>query len=598
MSRGTNCRHCLLSTAWLISALFCAGTAAVERGESVPAGKTPLSLRVGSGASFTEVRRDAGETVDLGGPRGGDDAAWINEEIRKGMAEGKTSFRLREGQYTALSPIKIGIGIQRLSIEGAGSEKTVFRTPKHFAGHLFSIGGNIQSHNNWGLTNLKNRKLIPAAEGDRKLVLEEGEENIAVGDYVIWDLQRAFNQNNFGVYNGAEIVTVVSYDPATRTATIDVPLGRDFKTTPMLGDVRANLCRNITLAGIGFDGRTDPEEKEWVAGLVSATLVSDMRLDDLHIRNFKHGAVVLTVCRYAHLSRIVVENPQEAKIGTGYPVLMHRCRWLLVEDSRAPTFMTHGGTMDALFRRNCGRVDAHGMGERRLTIKDATGRSVISFGNDAWKSGGDGLTIDNCNVSNLYLMGDSRHIKATNSTISVLTISGGRQKTPVTDVVLDHVVIDRVGGGGSGFLRDGGHTSTEPHGPILIKNSKISDMTSAWPRILTLTSPFCAKLTFENCDFESPDKPNATFPIINITKMNRPMELTVRGCRFTSFGTTAIWIDKESIGTYLFENNIFFAPKASSIFLRNESTDAKVVDRNNQVSVRKGMKMQESANDQ
>jgi hypothetical protein len=363
-----------------------------------------------------------------------DEAPAINAAISTAIKNGVNSVTLEPRIYNLQSSIVIPAGTRNFSLLGAGSERTLLRTTVRM-GHAIRAGQIIWTHNNWGITGAEQTPVGNVGTGANRLVIAKGVKLPPPGDFVLWDEYSVRpNTDTNNSLNRAEIVRITQVDQTRRVVHLAAGIGREYHVKPKLAFVGNTLSSNITIAGIGFDGRAaDGSTSE---GLLFASLIRGLEVDDLRVRNFTTGAIRLVQCQDAVVSNSHVSDASAGGPGGGYGFFVIRSRFVTIRNSTARSmrhgWVLHSGTMDATVQ-DCDSFnadyDSHGYDERRVTFRRCTGNVGINIGNAAWHAGANGVLIEGSvlpgrlyvgpNVTNLTVRGSTI---GSNSATQTLTL--------------------------------------------------------------------------------------------------------------------------------------------------------------------------------
>jgi hypothetical protein len=336
------------------------------------------------------------------------DDVWIQKGINEAVAAGKTSYVLPAGTFVVDKRIRVPRPVKNFAILGAGPDATVLTTPNVKIDYVFYIGSNIQNHNNHGINQHDPKYSVELAkEGSSTIRLAPGQPAMQPGNYVIYDQYKVRHADNNAAFNRTEIVKVLHYDEASRTAKLDVALGRDYTLTPQIAFLKDSIwCENVSVSNVGFDGKVNSGGGS--NGLVHVGLTQGVYLSNIKIRNFATCSLNIMICRDVHISNVDIADATNTGPGSGYGIFISRSRFVTVKDSSASRcrhgFITHTGAMDVLFENCVGNgasFDTHGYDERRITFRNCSGDTGLDVGNSGWLGGAKHVLIENCNLNRL-----------------------------------------------------------------------------------------------------------------------------------------------------------------------------------------------------
>jgi hypothetical protein len=351
-------------------------------------------------------------------PSGGDnDNEIIQQAVNQGIAEGR-DVRLSEGTFRVKNSISIPRETNNFRILGAGSDKTKFITTSPLTGNLFRIGNyNIQSHNNWGISNLPQIEVDGRVEDNAKTAtISEGQSAPVVGQwYALWD-QQYFQHPQWRVYVTGEMLKVTAYNPATRQVTFDINVGRTYGREAKLANLDKFTNSDIAVGGFTYDAFIE-ETSEWSKGVITAGMSLRLKVHDIKVIHFDGVNFNLSLCRECDISKIDQTETQSrsAGAGAGYGIVFSRSRLSTICDSDSRggrmrhNMVSHTGSMDLNYIRVGGRVDGR-MTSLRLYGNQSDFNS-FTIGNGYWSAsnvlsggsgGGSGHRIENSNNSNLF----------------------------------------------------------------------------------------------------------------------------------------------------------------------------------------------------
>lgn len=499
-----------------------------------------------------------------------DDSVWINQGIVEAIRQGKSEYVLPSGTFTIDNPIRIPYGTSNFSLRGQGMDQTTISTPNKRLGAAIYIGLETVLHNNWGIANRTNYAVTTVKDGATTVKLNDGQQPIEPGYYVLWDRSAIVKDNGVDQsMNRAEIVLVTAFDPTTNMATLSVPVGREYLVNPSLADFRQFMCNNIEVSDIGFDGAVN--DGTYTNSFVSSGVCDGLVLARLKVRNYVTGGISVNLTRNTLIDSTDVGGATNFGPGGGYGVAVYRSRFVTIRNCKdwlaRHSFIMHSGTMDVLLEgcsTQVGGYDTHGYDERRITFRNCTGNG-INLGNDGYMGGGRDFLVENCDLQGgIDCHPNIRNVYVKNST---LTGSGfyytpiGSTKGNPSGGYADNIYFDgcTFRGNGSGGLV--GNSSVV--GQVTFRNCIFDFTRTDWGVALKCTAWQRGSLSFVNCDFIS----HTGGYLAELDRTTRNFRLQLLKCRFSSTGSAlyAVRILKDFRGTLQSSNNTFRSYRTSGL---------------------------------
>jgi hypothetical protein len=510
-----------------------------------------------------------------------DDSPWLNQNIRDAINSGRPSYTIPAGTYYLWNPLIVPRGTKNFALLGSGQGQTILRAP--FARQrLVEVGEAIMPHNNWGLTDKTNTVLEPLDEGATVLRLVPGADPVAPGNYVLWDDHQIVNRYGTGeTHNRAEIVRVISYDPLSRSATLDEPVGRDFLNSPKLANFNQALCENITVGNITIDGLSDTG-----VGSTDMLYISGVRglnVSNVRLVNYANGASYINVCKNSTVTNCVIDPATTGGIGAGYGLTITRSRFTTIQNCQlnsSQALKFHTGAMDSTVQ-DCvttsggNAIDAHGFDELRVTIRRCTGNGGITLGNEAWAAGGKGHRVEDCDLQFLFI--------GPNATDVIVRRSKFREALSLSDLdpSLCNPLANPMGGrpgvisfedcefwAAQNVVNDFRWFNCER---VVFSRCILGTTNTSFGNVIKLVGGR-GNLAFYGCEF----RPAANREAIELaTGTGNSLSLTMSGCTIRSeVGlNVGVWLQNPYQGKLLIVNNQLVSRNAplDSVFLKNDS---------------------------
>jgi hypothetical protein len=512
-----------------------------------------------------------------------DDSPQLNAGIRAAIDAGLPAYVIPPGTYRIANPLVIPAGTKNFALLGSGIGVTTIQASVDRS-RLIEVGEAIMSHNNWGLTDKMNRRVQPVPEGSQYVRLEPGQPALAPGAYILWDENLIINRYGGGdTYNRAEIVRVLGYDPVSRVATLDQPVGRRFDVLPKLADFRTRITENIRVGNMTIRGRDPQGVTVGASEMLYASAVRGLTVQSIQFIDYANNAAMINVCKDTVATNLIIDRATQSGVGAGYGFNITRSRFSTVSFSQlnsSQALKAHSGSMDTNVEDcvstaggNC--IDAHGFDELRMTVVRCSGNGGITLGNEAWAAGGKGHRVEDTHMGFLFI--------GPNATDVLVRRSSFREALSLSD--LDPALCDARAlprGGRPGVLRfeDTGFTAPQN----VINDFRWYNVESAdFVRcVFITTNPSFGnviKLTgargylgFNQCAFYeaanreaielSNDGSNDFMFFMNQCTINSSVGLDV-----------GVWLRPEFSGGYSISNNTLQSPGApgNALFLKNES---------------------------
>jgi hypothetical protein len=343
-----------------------------------------------------------------------DDAVWINQLIRDVIRDtppGQTAeVNLPARTLIIETPISTPTGARNVHIRGVRNRtKIVVAAPITGLIRLNSEANNVGGV--WGGDPfLLYSSFYPASKGDRQLRLEPGQPWPMPEAYVtVADAQRDFTGQ---VPLHAQIVRIVSFDPYTRTCTLDRPLSRDLSIMPIMAHADRRIATNIQLSDLSIDGATGLEDCErgvWAA-LCDGLTISRVSTTKFLTDNFR-----MDVCSNATIDDADASYYRGGDTaGQGRGIALFHCDGVRVVNSRL-NHLRHGVVIscstnvaidDCVANDMLGHgFDTHGLLSEGIRIQNCLGQASLQVGNGTFWQGDKGATIEDTQVSAVYAVG-------------------------------------------------------------------------------------------------------------------------------------------------------------------------------------------------
>ncbi len=468
-----------------------------------------------------------------------DDSVWINAQIQAAIQAGRNSYFLPAGVYNLEKQIVIPAGTKNFTLSGAGPEETLLRTPTVRIKQAIRVGIEGQNHSKWGLRNVPNTAVFPVSEGSTTIRLDPSEPPIAPGIYYLHDESRVRHTDTVSTgYNHGELVRVTRYNGVSHSVSVQVPLGRDYDFAPVkLAYVEPQVCQNITVEGIGFDGLTAGGQGSY--GLVYACLVEGLICRNVKVRNFFTGGIFTLWCNNTLVENADIADGVSGGAGEGYAIYFAQSRFATVRNTRAANcrhgFLVHTGTMDVLFDNCVGErasFDTHGFDERRITFYRCTGLSTgVDIGNAAWLAGGKDIKLIESRFDYaIKLYANTRGTEIIKCSFRQLTVRSDANRVgaiPTGGIVESAKIVDSELISGEWCLNS---FRTINCGTITFQNCLLRNTNASWGRIIELTEG-AGTLNFIGCRFVN----DSTYVPIRVST-TQGLTLNIQNTTFRSQG--------------------------------------------------------------
>jgi hypothetical protein len=502
-----------------------------------------------------------------------DDSTWINADITSAIKSGAKSYTIAAGTYHLKNPIVVPGGLNTFALKGAGSTKTILLTPYGSFNSAIVVGTDTEEHNNWGLTNMPNTPVSPAAQGATTIKLTKAYNVVTSGSYVIYDnnVVSPNSSQSTSLMNRAEIIHVKAYNASTHVITLDTGLGRDYLSSPSLADVTKTINKSITVSGIGFNGANGALG---TGGLLNLQLADTVSISDLAVTNYWGTAVNINTCRNVTVSGVTITDATSTGPGNGYGVCITRDRFATVSNVMANNnqqgVIIHGGSTDVTVSNSTslnGGFDTHGMDERRITFTNCTSNGSLNAGNEQWWAGDSSITATNCTFGNEIFSPACSGVTFNNCTLGPLFfVAAPTYTTQYGKGYADNINLNSSTITGTTQLINEATWA----GAVNFTSCTFNSTQTAWGNVVVFKQ-MAATIKLSNCSLTS-HSVRAGDSLIEVTNLNSALKVTVTGCKFTSTGpvTTAVAIAKASQASVSVSSSTFkTAAKTSSLTVKD-----------------------------
>jgi len=507
-----------------------------------------------------------------------DDSAWLTQQIANAINAGQSEYVIPAGDYVLDNPIVIPPGTSNFTIRGAGASQTVLRTPNKQISHAFRVGVIPIIWNNWGIANQPNFNVSPVRTGAQKVQLLPDQNPLQPGYYVLWDNYNIkCAKNVWNNLNHAEVVQVLSYNPNTRIATLDVPVGREYSVTPKLAFMGGQVCKNLTISDMGFNGACGSSASN---GIVGAGITDGLKLKNLEVSNFFTEAIMTTTCRNVEIEGCKIDGAIAGDPGNGYGFTIYRSRFVTIKNCRSDQNMRHGlilhsGTLDVSIsdcQMDAG-FDLHGYDERRVQFNRCVGS--INIGNDAWLGGAKDVLVSSCEVPEIEFHPNVSQVSVTNSKIGGVRLFNtvpGTTAYPAEpaggfpDAIL-FSKCDIASNTSYTVLWDCGKAGT-----LTFVNCKIENTRNDWGNAIRLDN-LGATINLVKCNIIN----KTGYVPINILSKASNLYINMQNCTVQTKSSTAMWIDRNFRGRVSLRRNTLYSPNASK-FVNDQSGRARSIN--------------------
>jgi hypothetical protein len=400
----------------------------------------------------------------------------VQADVLAAIASGQTSYALPQGDVELTQPIIIPPGTRGFTLTGAPGGTTL-HTPTHMDRQAIRIGNRPELSDNWWISGPNNISIAPVPEGQNWV---RSAQPIPLGYAVIWDEYKIVCAKGPNVsMNHAELVKVLSCDPATGKATLDAKVGRDYSSQAWLCPYEGAACANIKIQGISFDGSTS-DGSGTSEGLVMVGIADGVQLVDLHAKNFRSDAIATNTARNVSISNCSVQGASEGGAGAGYGFSIYRSRNVLLQGDNASGcrhgILLHSGTMDVQIKscQTPNGFDLHGYDERRVDIADCTGDG-LDVGNDAWLGGAKDVHLSKCDITGDVGFHAGTGIVCTDckfGTVGLYSVEAGTTPTvgvPASEEIGDLTLVRCTMTSGGGGINDQG---AKRYGKVTLRDCK------------------------------------------------------------------------------------------------------------------------------
>ncbi|GEM_PF-6362686 len=496
-----------------------------------------------------------------------DQAPAINAAILEAIENEQDSYTLPRTVTIAsriVLPSWVNSPLQNFTLRGAPGTGTTITALSPVVG-MITLGNETTNPNDvFTGANLESWNLLPVVMGSQTIQLASGSPPpITLCFYTIVDDQRE-NTNSTPV--NAEMVRIIGYNPTTRVATLDRPVGRPFSLNPKLRFTHYRTTTNITIRDITLVGGTPLWGSE---GGFNISMVAGLNLTNVKTRFMRTDNIRLQFCRdvivdgYDHRDYVFGDVA-----GWGRGTSVFYCKDVTLANGYSES-LRHGISMiasssDVLVRDCVGNdtlgnsFDIHGMLSYRTTFLRCTGSGQFQVGNGTFWTGDRDTLIQDCHTTGgIVLIGDARNTRILNSSARYLQFQSFG--TLATEFRPKDTYVE-----GSTFVNSDPNT-----GPVMFSGTP-------WKSI--------RNLTMVNCFLHEQNGPGARALLFEDAKSNlgllkfvgtrfstknsagtgisRPVEITgtgtnasmtfeLRACQLETDGTILIWFGTGLSGTGL-----------------------------------------------
>jgi hypothetical protein len=308
----------------------------------------------------------------------------INQEIRRSISQGSASFTLPSGTIELDGPIEIPPGTKNFRLIG---RKTRLVRRRRFEGVV-----RVGAYHDVTVRDLGRYPIVTITHceaGARTLQAHPNQAPLRPGFYFLHDNLRVLHaENGEGIEVGGEMVEVVSYDGTSRRAHLRQPNGRAYRTSPKLADIGRDVCEDILVEGLEFEGASQAEGH--LTNALSCGLVHRLKINDVRVQRINRRGIHVVGCHtFDSDGGIFVGEADDVTPGFGYGLVIAKTRFGNVRGARFGNDLRHGlyvggGSQDLTFvdvhgssEEKGGDLDLHGTGERGILFERCKGRLLV-----------------------------------------------------------------------------------------------------------------------------------------------------------------------------------------------------------------------------